>query len=256
MNNEPTHAVPAPSRAVSLVAKGLESKRAPWLQALFVPDREGALTHLLVFMRHALPMRLDPTPADERLKGHERDRVLVRAAASEDPRAAQQLGERLSCVPAMVRARHRKLGSPLEEEELSDIIQDTLVALWAKLDRFEGRSSLETWAYGFVVRELYKGLDRFRRAGRRVPFEESEVEAVASPADHVDEDEYRLVHRSIESIGPPGSEIIRLKHFELLTFEQIGERLEMPTNSVKTRYYRGVDRLRSLLRSYWREVKE
>ncbi|MCP3917365.1 MAG: sigma-70 family RNA polymerase sigma factor [bacterium] len=228
-------------------------RETPWLQALFVPDREGSLTHLLVLMRHALPMPPESSPADERLDAHERDLRLVRSASAESPRKAQELAERLSCVPAMVRARHRKIGSPLDEEELTDVIQDTLVAVWAKLDRFQGRSTLETWVYGFVVRELYKGLDRYRRAARRVDFDGSEIEAVADDEKIVDADEYRIVHDSIQTIGPPGSDIIRLKHFELLTFEQIGEQLDMPTNTVKTRYYRGVNRLRSLLRSYWRE---
>lgn len=233
----------------------VESSRAPWLQALFVRDSEGLRTHLLGMLRHSDSMRPETPPQGGRAAAHSRDLALARRAIN-DPWAAQELAERLSCVPAMVRARHRKLGSPLSEDELTDIVQDTLVILLTKLEGFHGRSSLETWAYGFVVRELYKGFDRSKRRARRVEWNEERTADLSDDRPEVDEEEYALVHDTIQSIGPPGSEIIRLKHFQLLTFEEIAEELDMPLGTVKTRYYRSVERMRGLLRRHWREVRE
>jgi RNA polymerase sigma-70 factor (ECF subfamily) len=196
------------------------------------------------------------TGAGGRTGAHARDLALVRRAAGDDPWAAHELAERLACVPAMARSRHAKLGSPLSEDELTDVVQDTLVKLLSKLRSFEGRSSLETWAYGFVVRELYKGFDRLRRRARRVPWSEERIAELADESRSVEGDEYRVVHEQIQAIGPPGSEIIRLKHFQLLTFEQIAEELDMPLGTVKTRYYRSADRLRGLLRPHWRKMHE
>ncbi len=233
----------------------LESVGTPWLQALLVPDPEGFRTHLLVLLRHAIPMRPDTTASEGRRKAHERDRELARRATDEDPRAAQELADRLACVPAMARSRNRKLASPLSEEELSDVVQNALVTLVAKLGTFEGRSSLETWAYGFVVRELYKGLDRLRRQPRRVEWDEDRAAELPDERDGTGDD-YRVVHDTIHAIGPPGSEIIRMKHFERMTFVEIADELEMPLGSVKTSYYRGVERLRALLRPRWRGMTE
>jgi RNA polymerase sigma factor (sigma-70 family) len=45
------------------------------------------------------------------------------------------------------------------------------------------------------------------------------------------------------------AEVIQLKFFEELTFEQIGARLALPENTVKTHFYRGIQRIRSMLTS-------
>jgi DNA-directed RNA polymerase specialized sigma24 family protein len=43
--------------------------------------------------------------------------------------------------------------------------------------------------------------------------------------------------------------VIRLKHFEGRTFREIGEVLEIPANTAKTHYYRGLEWLRRRLRT-------
>ncbi len=65
-----------------------------------------------------------------------------------------------------------------------------------------------------------------------------------------------IVVDSIHALGSPSSDIVRLRHFDGLTFAEIARELEMPTNTVKTRYYRSLGRLRTLLRPLWREVAE
>ena len=46
-----------------------------------------------------------------------------------------------------------------------------------------------------------------------------------------------------------------MKHFEELTLDQIGQRLQMHPNTVKTRYYRGLAALRDRLASVVREER-
>ncbi len=183
---------------------------------------------------------------------HAADLRLVQSALQGDPSTTAALAERLACVPPMVRSLHRRLGGHLSHEDLHEVIQDTLISMWTKLDRFAGRSKLETWAYGFASRQVLKSLEKARRGPRRVDWNSSEfadVEAPAAPS----EADYRAIHVQVDAIGPPGSDIIRMKHFDELTFEQIGDRMDMPTNSVKSRYYRSLDRLRTLLRPHYDE---
>ena len=44
--------------------------------------------------------------------------------------------------------------------------------------------------------------------------------------------------------------MIRLKHFQELTFEEISSRLSIPANTAKTKYYRGLEKLRETLRAH------
>src|SRR6185503_6089298 len=162
------------------------------------------------------------------------------------------LTERLSCVPAMLRDRHRKMGQPLRPEELAEVEQETLAALWDKLAVYEGRASIETWAYRFVVLELYKGLERRRRLRRFVPDGESEIIVRAQPEMVELAIDPVALHDELERVGPPSSDIIRMRHFEALSFGEIAARLGEPIATIKTRYYRGLGRLRTLLGPFLR----
>ena len=57
-------------------------------------------------------------------------------------------------------------------------------------------------------------------------------------------------------LGPPGSDIVRLKHFEDESFSDIARRLEMPLGSVKTHYYRALEKLRLVLEARHRTGRE
>ena len=181
------------------------------------------------------------------------DLALVHAVRRGDRAAANDLVERLACIPAMIRARERRLGAPLTEHERDETVQETLAAMWAKLGRFRGRTSVEAWAYGFALREHYKALERRRRAPRQAP---DPVLFGGVQEEEEPREDYRAVHESLQSLEPPNDEIVRLKHFEDLTFSEIGRELRLSPNTVKTRYYRAIGRLRSQLRSLWREVSE
>src|SRR5690242_10532522 len=88
------------------------------------------------------------------------DVELVRRARRGDSAAIEAVLQRLACVRAMLRACHRRHGSTLTPDDLAEVEQEVHAALWAKLDGFEGRAALETWAYRFVALELLKAFER------------------------------------------------------------------------------------------------
>ena len=161
-----------------------------------------------------------------------------------DPRARERFAVRMRCVPAMLKAKNSSLSSPLRSDEIEDLVQDTLAAIWGKIGTYSGRAKLETWVYQFCTLELRSAL-RGKRRNRMVRFEEgvAEVnESVAAPeptsADHDG------VYESLARLSEVESEVVQLKHFSHLTLEETARRLGISTNTVKTRYYRALDRLR------------
>ena len=150
----------------------------------------------------------------------------------------------MKCVPAILRAENHRLGSPLRYEEVEDLIQDTLAAVWGKIDRFLGEARLETWAYPFCALELRSAL---RRRGRRPRLlgEESAPERAAEDEPHAIE--YHDVHESLDRLPEEERAVVRLKHFSHLTFDRIARHLGLSPNTVKTRYYRALVRLRHWL---------
>ncbi|MCP3919576.1 MAG: RNA polymerase sigma factor [bacterium] len=171
------------------------------------------------------------------------DVLLVRAALDGDGSAARSLEERLLGVPRFLALINRRHGTALRDHDLEDLAQDTLIRIWKKLDTFEGRGTLETWMFRFSLLEY---LNRLRRKGRDPvlpPADPPGREPDAAPGG-VEHDD---LLRCLEEIPPAESEVIELRHFEGLSFQDIGERIGVPTNTARTRYYRGLKRLKGKL---------
>jgi RNA polymerase sigma-70 factor (ECF subfamily) len=177
------------------------------------------------------------------------DLALVRAAIGGAADATERLFARLRCVARMLAGRNAQLGRPLSEHELEDLLQETLLALWQKLDEYDGRVRLESWAFGFALLQLLdrlRRLDRFEGLLARAPAPDPSV-VDAAPA-HADELE--RVHRALAMLERVDADVVRSKHFDELSFEEIAARFGEPTSTIKTRYYRAVARLRFQLRSW------
>ncbi len=169
------------------------------------------------------------------------DMELVKKSLGEDWWSQNELLERLRCVPRMLAAKNARLGRVLNDVELEDLAQETLVSVWRKRHQYAGRSSLETWVYTFCYHHL---MNRVRRAGRRprtVALEEAEEVRAEEATD------YGFVYRALDELSPSDQDVVRLKHFEQMTFNQIGELLEISPNTAKSRYYHGIEHLRTIL---------
>jgi len=157
---------------------------------------------------------------------------------------------RVACVAPYVRSRARRGLLVIPDLAVEDIVQETYLAIWRKLGTYRGESKLETWACGFALIELHRWRERDARIGeRRI---ESAEEPSESPAPIDDSSE--RIDLELERMGDPSAAIIRMKHVEELTFDEIGERLGMSPNTAKSLHYRGLARLRERLRSLGEEL--
>jgi RNA polymerase sigma-70 factor (ECF subfamily) len=189
----------------------------------------------------ATPGRLDP-------QRHARDLDFVRQLLAGDETALSTLRERLACIPAMVRHHNRRLGRPLDALEVEDAVHDTVAAVWGKLPTFAGRSTLDTWVYRFAMLEVLKGAQRKRRGPRSLE-DCSLIEDPRAADDDGDGVRFEAheLRASLDTLSVAAAEVVRLRHFEGLGFEQIAAAVGTPVNTLKARYYRGLTRLREVL---------
>jgi RNA polymerase sigma-70 factor (ECF subfamily) len=121
------------------------------------------------------------------------------------------------------------------ENDASDILHDTMLEIWRKADRFQGRSSVKSWMFS-IARN--KAIDRNRKGARTVLAEPDENIADESPQpdDIVDAfQDAKRVRACIEKLSAVHKAAIHLAFFEGLTYPEIAQIEGCPVGTVKTR---------------------
>jgi len=166
------------------------------------------------------------------------DLELVRRALDRDDAALTELGQRLQCVPRILAARNAHAGRPLADEDVLEAAHEVIARVWSQLGQFRGQAALESWVYRFCEFELINAVRRKRRAPRQVE-ESTLVESIERES--VD---FERVSQCLDRLAPDEAATIRLKHFQDLTFEEIAVRERTPLATIKSRYYRSLEKLR------------
>lgn len=180
----------------------------------------------------------DPSPVE--------DSDLVLRARRGHRRAVERLAARLVCVPRMLVNFDRQRSGILGASELEDLSQDTVLKIWSKLDAFPAYATIEMWCYRFCQFEYLNRLRKVERRMRLVAVDSSLPEQEAHDPEPESVDWGARLDEALDELGSV-AELIRLKHFEACTFEEVSERFGIPVNTAKARYYRGIAKLRERL---------
>jgi RNA polymerase sigma-70 factor (ECF subfamily) len=149
--------------------------------------------------------------------------------------------------PALVLYARQWTASHADAEEA---VQDGFVRLWRSPQR-DGLPEAEFLPLLYVaVRSA--ALDLLRRQRRRASREETAAEALyAEPGPFEDtvgrQDERRVLERALAELPLDQREVIVMKLWGEMTFEQIGQALALSPNTAASRYRYGLGALRNLL---------
>ncbi len=164
------------------------------------------------------------------------DPQLLEAAKGGDPAALNQV--MILCRPNVRRyaAHHCVLA------DVDDAVQETLLIVLRYLPFLRSSGAFAVWLFRIVRREC------LRLARKVFPSQVSfEILENTSPPKPQTDTELRLdIVNAIQALPDHYREVIVLRDFEELTIREIGVRLELLPETVKTRLYRG----RVLLRDY------
>lgn len=150
------------------------------------------------------------------------------------------------------------LGSP---EDAHDAAQETFIAAYRNLSGFRGDARVSSWLHRIAVNQC---ITRQRRARvRRETGIEDERDSAgesflaaaehASPANSAERREAaEAVRRAVAALPPELREVVLMKEFEELTFQEIADALEVPLSTVKSRLYTALRQLRLRLGKYER----
>jgi len=169
------------------------------------------------------------------------DLELWQSAAKGDHRAFHALMDRHSAKLFRV-----ALSLSSSRSDAEDVCQETFVAAFKSLKSFDGRASVKTW----LTRILFTQVARWRRdrAGRTMGSIDSAEPMVASSSIGV---EIRIdLQAALRQLSPEHREVLMLREFDGMTYEEMAEVLGLPQGTVESRLNRARSALREKLKSY------
>ena len=185
-----------------------------------------------------------PSPDDSRASGAPGpDADLVERVLAGNSAAIEKFADRMARVPAFLGAINRRRGSRLSNHDLDDLSQDVVIKVWNKLEAFHGRGSLDNWIYRFALLEFMNRVRKKSRAPRISQVPNEIAQPIQPPMPGLEE----LLHQ-LALIPEQEAQVIERHHFDGANFATIGEALGIPRSTAKTRYYRGLMRLREKLK--------
>ncbi len=122
----------------------------------------------------------------------------------------------------------RRLDNAARAEELA---QETFIAILRGIERYEPRALFRTYLYGITLKQLMAE----RRKASRAP---GGADANADPSQDCDPDAGLWVRRALEQIEPGEREVLMLREYEQLSYEDIAAVLRLPVNTVRSRLFR------------------
>src|SRR6185369_15447577 len=141
------------------------------------------------------------------------------------------------------------------EEDARDATQETFIAAFRNLAGFRGEAKVSSWLHRIAVNQCLTTKRRQRtRAEDRIDEENGAEERVFvaplsfSPARTTETAERTSLIRSAVSALPVDlRQVVVMKEFEEMTFQEISETLELPLSTVKSRLYTALRQLRMRL---------
>ncbi len=141
------------------------------------------------------------------------------------------------------------------EEDARDAVQETFIAAYRNLKNFRGEAKVSSWLHRIAVNQCLTTKRRVKT--KREDYLEDEIEngetlnfadKRATPAQLIEQNEQKtLVRNAVRSLPFELKEVVIMKEFQDLTFQEISETLDLPLSTVKSRLYTALKQLRMKL---------
>jgi len=163
-----------------------------------------------------------------------------------------------------------QLGHDFTREDVEEICQDVFLSVIKNLGSFHGESQFQTWLFRIAANKARDYRERqhaAKRGGGQTPIslqaEDPETGLTLDPpsmapapdATLMSAEQAVLVHKALDQLGEPCREIIQLRYFADLSYEEISRTLELNAKTVSSRLSKCLDRLEVIARQLFAQGK-
>lgn len=157
-----------------------------------------------------------------------------------------------------------QLSPGFSREDVEEVCQEAFLTVIRSLETFRGVSAFQTWLFRIAANKARDFVDRqqaAKRGGGRTPVSlQAEDPATGqsidppSPAARPDQvllnaEVMTLLHQAMGQLGDPCREILELRYFGDLSYEELAAELALNPKTVSSRLSKCLDRLESVARA-------
>jgi len=133
-----------------------------------------------------------------------------------------------------------------EQSQAEDIVQESFIKAYQKIEMFEGRSSFKSWLYQIAVNTARNRLRS--RHHETVSIDELSLGVSAgAEMELVQMDVRRIIRAEVENLPERQKMALKLRIFEDLSFKEIAEIMACPYDTAKANYRHALMKLKTNL---------
>ena len=163
-----------------------------------------------------------------------------------------------------------QLGSDFTRDDVEEICQEAFLSVVKHLDSFQGGSRFQTWLFRIAANKA-RDYREHRRAAKRgggqqpvsLQAEDPRTGLVLDPpsaapgpdAVLIGTEKAALVGEALDQLGEPCREVIELRYFADLSYEEIAASLQLNVKTVSSRLSKCLGRLETIARAIFAREK-
>ena len=156
-----------------------------------------------------------------------------------------------------------QVASDATREDVEEICQETFLTAIRSLAGFKDQCQVQTWLFRIAANKTSDYRERFRAAKRGgglrpLSLHESDAEtgltldppssAPSPDFSLIQTEEIGLVAKALDQLGEPCREVIQLRYFADLSYEEISSSLQLNPKTVSSRLSKCLDKLEELVK--------
>ena len=143
-----------------------------------------------------------------------------------------------------------------DEAEAWNISQEVFIAVFKNIDKFQGNSSLKTWLFRIAHNQAINKLRylKSRKSKKHNSIDELkekypnfDITWLDDPLENIqNKEKINFLNLALDYLDEKDRDVIRLRYFNELNYEEIAEILNISNGTVKSRLFRGKKRLKEI----------
>jgi RNA polymerase sigma-70 factor (ECF subfamily) len=118
-------------------------------------------------------------------------------------------------------------------QDAEDAVQQAALRAWERIDQYDATRPFKAWWFA-IVRHCSFDIQRYRRLGRGT----ASVDAVDAPQCGTDETpDWQVLDTALRALPAAHQEILRLRYFGDLSYEELSATLAIPKGTVMSRLH-------------------